>query len=421
MHVIVGLADTAAAVLSEWEKVCSDLIITSQHAMVNKSEPGTIRLIRTACKAFSRHGSEKSEVYQHFTAFLKINNVPRNPLASFRGNRFNIVFYDAGALYHIAPLAKNFLKDVWQTQNQLLKAVLADLSIPQYIAGCKALGIISKVVTAPLWRVLECKDVTILDMNERFRALLTSLKNWSSDPFSVIYGDAFVFDDFPPKEDDIYQSLFAKSNHDNTVCEILKLLFDAFYRHLMHLVEDHLPGGRYDDFGDLLSEETITVPKTNTVSERDFAQLDRLLREKPNATTLSLEALILLNNNQTSKWLDEKEASVQAELMAKARKCGLEFKKQYKVRKRRMLEERNEILRAKQAALAHLQEKKVMEKENLMQAMMIYGLWQTKKQIVQGVSKFKSNTSKLKALKAQLDFRKKVLEQEYDDRCVLSL
>ena len=223
---------------------------------------------------------------------------------------------------------------------------------------------------------MECKDVTILDMNERFRTLLTSLKNWSSDPFSVIYGDAFVFDDFPPKEDDIYQSLFAKSNHDNTVCEILKLLFDAFYCHLMHLVEDHLPGGRYDDFGDLLSEETITVPKTNTVSEQDFAQLDRLLREKPNATTLSLEALILFNNNQTSKWLDEKEASVQAELMAKARKCGLEFKKQYK-RNRKMLEERNEILRAKQAALAHLQEKKVMEKENLMQAMMIYGLWQT--------------------------------------------
>ena len=76
MHVIVGLADTAAAVLSEWEKVCSDLIITSPHVMVNKSEPGTIRLIRTACKAFSRHGSEKSGVYQHFTAFLKINNVP---------------------------------------------------------------------------------------------------------------------------------------------------------------------------------------------------------------------------------------------------------------------------------------------------------------------------------------------------------
>lgn len=121
-----------------------------------------------------------------------------------------------------------------------------------------------------------------------------------------------------------------------------------------------------------LSKPSLAVPKTNTVSERDFAQLDRLLREKPNAVILSLEALILFNNNQTSKWLDEKEPSVRADLLANARKCGIEFRKQYEVRKRRMLEERNEILRAKQAALARLQEKKVMEKEHLTQSMMVY-------------------------------------------------
>jgi len=50
-----------------------------------------------------------------------------------------------------------------------------------------------------------------------------------------------------------------------------------------------------------------------------------------------------------------------------------------------MLEERNEILRTKQAALAHLQEKKVMEKEHLTQAIIVYGLWQMKEQIAQGV------------------------------------
>ena len=79
------------------------------------------------------------------------------------------------------------------------------------------------------------------------------------------------------------------------------------------------------------------------------------------------------------------------------------------------------ILRAKQAALARLQEKKVRKKENLTQAMMAYGLWQTKEQIAQGIAKCKSNTSKLKVLKAQLDFRKKVLEQEYNDRYVFCL
>ena len=39
-----------------------------------------------------------------------------------------------------------------------------------------------------------------------------------------------------------------------------------------------------------LVAETKSVSKTNTISEKDFAQLDRFLREKPNASILSLEA-----------------------------------------------------------------------------------------------------------------------------------
>ena len=46
-------------------------------------------------------------------------------------------------------------------------------------------------------------------------------------------------------------------------------------------------------------EETSSVPTTNVNPERDFAMLDRLMSEKPNA----LESLILFSHNQTSKWL----------------------------------------------------------------------------------------------------------------------
>ena len=94
MHVIVGMADTASSTLLHWESIQLD----APHGpvMVQKTEPGTIRLIRTACKALSKHGSEQSGVYVPFSAFLKSNGVRRNPLATFRGNRFNIVFYDAG-------------------------------------------------------------------------------------------------------------------------------------------------------------------------------------------------------------------------------------------------------------------------------------------------------------------------------------
>ena len=47
------------------------------------------------------------------------------------------------------------------------------------------------------------------------------------------------------------------------------------------MVKDHLTGGKYDlELTDDIVKETASVQKTNTISERDFAQLDRLLREK---------------------------------------------------------------------------------------------------------------------------------------------
>ena len=67
---------------------------------------------------------------------------------------------------------------------------------------------------------------------------------------------------------------------------------------------------------------------TNTVSERDFAKLDRLLKEKPNATTLSLEAMILFTNNQAASWLRDKPIEEVQELMKKARSMAPEFKHQ---------------------------------------------------------------------------------------------
>ena len=46
---------------------------------------------------------------------------------------------------------EDYLKFHHGPLNRLLQAVLSDLSVPKYIAGCKALGIIDKIVTGPLW------------------------------------------------------------------------------------------------------------------------------------------------------------------------------------------------------------------------------------------------------------------------------
>ena len=54
------------------------------------------------------------------------------------------------------------------------------------------------------------------------------------------------------------------------------------------------------------SSKKLSVPTTNVSPERDFAILDRLLREKPNAHLVALEALLLFSLAQQNIILDGK-------------------------------------------------------------------------------------------------------------------
>ena len=93
---------------------------------------------------------------------------------------------DARALFYIAELVKKYFIDIWQTPNQLLRAVLADIHVKEYVAGCKTLGLINKTITGPLWRVLECNDVSILDMNEQYQRLKSCLDEWACEAMAIL-------------------------------------------------------------------------------------------------------------------------------------------------------------------------------------------------------------------------------------------
>ena len=164
--------------------------------------------------------------------------------------------------------------------------------------------------------------------------------------------------------------------------------------------------------------ETGSAPNTTVISERDFAKLDRLLREKPNASTLTLEAMVLFSNNKTAQWLNSKPQAEVKVLLQKARKVAPEFKQLYKDRRKQMLEGRAQLLQAKQHALQAAQEKSLRWKEQLTKEILHYGLWQTHGDVENGLAKLKSKSAKLKALKAQINFRKQVLQQKYPDKNV---
>jgi len=136
------------------------------------------------------------------------------------------------------------------------------------------------------------------------------------------------------------------------------------------------------------------------------------LREKPNATTLSLEAMVLFSSNKTMRWLNMKPTEEAQYLLQTARKKAPEFKKLFKQRRKEILEGRIKALHEKQCAVDAARKRCLRRKEKLTHDIIQYGLWQTKTDITRGVAKEKSNTAKVNALKIQLNFRKQVLGQK---------
>ena len=84
----------------------------------------------------------------------------------------------------------------------------------------------------------------------------------------------------------ILDKLLQPSEHYELTSELLQTNYTVFVEFSLHYLQDQLPGGAFHTNSEELRAQTTFVAKTNGISERDFAQLDRLLPEKPNALTV---------------------------------------------------------------------------------------------------------------------------------------
>jgi len=331
LHFLVGLADTAEEVVKLWEAHS-----TSKEASASS---GTQRLVRTACKAFHHRGSQQCGSSTLFRTYLRKQGIHKIPLAQFVGNRFNILFYDAAGIYYLQNHMVNFIESVHGGQaNRLLQAVLADLKDPMHIAGCRALGLIDKVVTGPLWRKLRELPISVLEMGSVYCELKTKFNSWSVDASAVIEGSAVLEHANIVHRDEVWSTLTESNESDMMTQEVLQLLFGAFSVTTQRLLLDHLPGGKYHSVVDpVIVHETASVPTTNVAPERDFAVLDRLIREKPNAYLVALESMILYSHNKTASWLAEQSCEERDKLFQAARTLAPTIRTKFKARTNQLL------------------------------------------------------------------------------------
>ena len=125
LHLLANFASETDKILKSFE----ELLLTDEFEQIfsfKTRESAAARLLRMSCKAFHVRGSNESGIASYFNSFLN-GRGEKSLLVPFIGNRFNILFYNAGAVYYHADAIKEFFK-AWPDPNNLLKAVNEDIS-----------------------------------------------------------------------------------------------------------------------------------------------------------------------------------------------------------------------------------------------------------------------------------------------------
>lgn len=407
LHSFIQVAETSDAALSEIE--LRNPIDLSNGQLVQKTESGVVRLIRTAAKAFARAGDAKSGCFSDFKIFmndtLKQFKMKSLPLVPFRGNRFNIIFFNGALVYFLRDYMVDFLEKRGDL-NRLLNAVYGDLQIPQYVGGCKALGIINKLITGPLWRVIENRDVSITRMALIMREVIDSLENVSVPKFMEGEFEASTATEWYAKKDHIYEKLVAPG-FDEEVVASLSVLVPAICKTLKDHYEPLLTG-------EIDPVKTKSVEKHNKFAERVFAYTDQLLRFKPNISHICQEAYIMFCLNRTAEWLANMNTSTKANIIEEARKSRKSLMLKYNQRREEINETRKKNLEEKIAKEKELRVKREASLQLIHDDIQYWGLYQTEDQMEKRLREVKGKGDKLDAIKAQLRFREKFLCQEVD-------
>jgi E1A/CREB-binding protein len=420
LHLLTNFATETDKVLNSFEK----LALSDNHEDVfafKTSESGAARLIRTACKAFHKRGSDEAGVAGYFNSFLIGKGEDKCMFAPFIGNRFNILFYNGAALYYHSESIKEFISQ-WPNPNNLLKAVYEDISNLLFLAESRALGIFDKLITGPLWRLIE-ENKNILSMNKFLFRLKMKLSDLCKDASSML-NQTPVFDprDVKIHKDKLYEKLFEETGNiefDVLVQQSLEIISHAFLIILERQAIDQLPGGKYWNSDDRIQKAAENVPTTNKASESDFAILDLLIRTKPNAKVQTIQAYTMWYRNKTLDWLDAKSEKERYFLIEKASHSVEKMKVKYKERQVELISKKSSMLIEKQQLKADTEKKASLKKANIVNELIQLKsqVWLTAEEAKDKSSKIDNDSLRKQVVRVQLDFYRYVMGA----KCLLAL
>lgn len=128
--------------------------------------------------------------------------------------------------------------------------------------------------------------------------------------------------------------------------------------------------------------------------------------------------MIIFTHNKTSVWLAHLSYSEQEKLFRTAWTLASTFRAKFKQRQQVIEDEREKTLEEKIRENQWKHQQEVQEKENLTKEIEKLGLWTSANEVQDGLDMLTTKAKKVKAVKVQIIFRRKVLGQSHPDSSV---
>jgi hypothetical protein len=386
--------------------------VSDGKSFTHRSGSRTQALIFAVAKMFHKDGSG---VPAEISAYLCTKGIRKNLIHYFVGERFHILFHNAGAVYYLRSFIIDFLQRVWGTPNSLLSAILSDLQVPVLLECLRALGLVGKVITGP-WLKYTMAERPVWELSPFYTSVVQNLKAWCTDATPLLSDAVCIYDGCEVEKDAIWQSLVQPNSNDGKVKAILQNICSCLLTVCERQLVDHLPGGVHHHFTESMKVKAASCTSNNISGERVFAHLDASIRRAPNGAMDFHESKILFGTNGVQGWLDDLEEQDRAEVIATARKLGPVNMISAREKAKLLREMKSNQLRKKQLYLSEKENRNRTINENLLSSVVkMGGLWLTPTQVETELNKLPRETQKKTALKTQLKARKNFLCQKHED------
>ena len=382
-----------------------------------RNESNTHFLLRCISKLFYKDGSGDPLLTATFL-LNKIEGLKKIPILNFRGNRFNVLFFNAAGTYILMEHVIEYLVTSKSSLNFMQNFILESLKDQTIIALLRALGILSKTITEPYWQFVQTSGVSAIEMGSVYQRLVSFLEECSENPGILLRNEGKLFVG-PSEQDLMYQLLFESSSTDMETASFLSMFCSSLAIKCRNLFKPFLNGGKYSNptEDEILKARTCSTNNINV--EHLMAQVDRSLHTAPTRNIDTMESTVLYRNNNTQQWLQSKSDSEKSIIINKAMKSNTSRLLTIKKRKQILCDKHMETIQERQLCVKAKKDKEKMKMETAEHYVKHEGFW-SKEEIDTKLSAMKTKKDKVEAIKNQIKLYKTLKKTSANDKHLLA-